>query len=167
PSPSPAIEPAVAVGRVVVEPGPTKEPAATPTNPLAYTLGPAIALDGFDLSTTTVKPGGQVRLTLHWRDVAPLTNDFTVFVHILDATDKVVAQRDAQPGSGSRPTSSWFPGDVIVDSTVLELPPGVPTGTYPIEVGMYNPGDGSRLPVVKDGQTAGDRIILGRLEVVP
>jgi 4-amino-4-deoxy-L-arabinose transferase-like glycosyltransferase len=157
--------PATVVGRLKVAAGPPEAAAVPPQHPTADTLGNAIALDGFDLSTNSVAPGSTVQLTLHWRSLAELDQDETVFVHVLDSADKIVAQRDQPPVGGKRPTSSWFPGDQVVDDESIALPANLPPGPYRIEIGMYDPGDGQRLAVTSGGQTVGDRIILATLEV--
>ncbi len=166
-----AIEPLTAtgqastIGSLVVKPG--REPAvvAAPAHPLEFTLGDVIALDGYDLESTHARPGSTINLALHWRDLGSMDIDYTVFVHVLDASEKVVTQRDQQPADGRRPTSSWFPGDEILDRYTLTLPSALASGEYPIEVGMYNPGDGRRLPVSSGGVSLGDRIIVARLHV--
>jgi hypothetical protein len=154
------------VGSLAVDP--PAQPATTtarPSQPLAFDLDQKISLQGYDLSPTNARPGDTLNLTLYWNDRAPVDGDYTVFVHVLDASEKVVAQKDQPPGGGTRPTSSWFPGDTIVDHYSLTLPPTLPPGDYPIEVGMYNATDGTRLPVTQDGKPAGDRIIVTSLHV--
>jgi mannosyltransferase len=153
------------IGYVKIMTGVALPPAAPPGIPLAYQLGIGITLDGVDLSATQLKPGDTLRATLHWSDTAPVDTDYTVFVHILDASEKVVAQQDQQPVAGARPTSSWFAGDVILDGYTLQLPKLLPPGDYPIEVGMYNASTGERLPVTRDGTLAGDRIIVAKLRI--
>ncbi len=153
------------IGSLVVKPGHEPAVVATPQHPLAFTLGDAIALDGFDLDSTQVRPGSAINLALHWGDLRNVDVDYTVFVHVLDASEKVVAQRDQQPADGRRPTSSWFPGDEILDRYTLTLPANLAPGEYPVEVGMYNAGDGKRLPVFSGQTPLGDRIIVARLHV--
>ena len=157
----------VKLGHIVVTGTTGSSAPPTPTIPLSYSLGQGVAFDGFDLSTRTVRSGDRIHLVLHWRDLAQMATDYTVFVHVLDSSQKVVAQRDSPPDSGSRPTSAWFSGDVIVDRYDLDLPSKLAPGTYDLEIGMYNPANGTRLPVAKDGQPAGDRVIVSQLEVSP
>ena len=159
-SASPAI-----LGSLKVEPGLAPVATSPPQHALDDRLGGSIALTGFDLGSTRVQPGATVGLTLHWQDVAALDGDYTVFVHVLDAKEKVVVQRDQAPANGSRPTSSWFPGDIVLDKYALPLPHDLAPGAYPIEVGMYNPTDGKRLPVSLDGKPAGDHIVVATLTV--
>ncbi len=155
----------VSLGSIRVIPGPTPVPVGTPQHPLNATLGNAIALEGFDLSPTRMHPGGSIHLRLYWKDLEPLQTDYTVFVHLLNGAEQVVTQRDQPPAEGRRPTSSWFPGDVVADDYLLVIPDGTASGEYPIEVGMYNPSDGRRLPIAGAGPGSGDRVILARLQV--
>jgi hypothetical protein len=163
---SPALGAAgILLGTVNVAPGAAVTLASPPQHPLAYALGTSIALDGYDLESNRVAPGGKLRLALHWFDVAPVDGNYTVFVHLLDAREKVVAQQDQQPVAGHRPTSAWSKGDQIADSYELDVPVTTPPGTYVVEIGMYNANNGARLPVAKNQQPAGDRIIIAQIVV--
>lgn len=155
----------VVVGSIAVRPGSTPVATAAPQHPVSFSLDRKIVLSGFDLSASHLEPGATVSLTLHWRDIAPVDGDYTVFVHILNSSEKVVAQHDQPPAGGRRPTSAWLPGDTILDHYTLVLPVGMPAGTYAIEVGMYSPNTGERLPITQNGKAIGDRIILAHLQV--
>lgn len=155
----------LALGSFQVEPGAAPAPSPHPQHQLAAQLGDSISLSGYDLGGTSLKPGDKVDLTLYWHDLGDVTTDYKVFVHVLDNSQKVVAQRDQIPADGQRPTSSWFPGDDVADHYQIALPSDLPAGTYPVEIGMYNASSGARLPVTQNGQSAGDRIILTNLEV--
>jgi mannosyltransferase len=156
---------AVVLGPLHVEAAAPVASPSPPARPLAYVLGQVIGLQGYDLASDKLRPGDTLNLTLHWSDLAPVDGDYTVFVHILDASDKIIAQRDQSPANGLRPTSSWFPGDTILDQYAIPLPPGLALGDYAVEIGLYNPTDGQRLPVAHDGAPAGDRIIVTHLQV--
>lgn len=105
-----------------------------------------IRLNGYAL-TPTAAPGGQVLLTLLWESLQPVTTDYQVFVHLLDAQGNKLLQRDGQPVVWLRPTTTWQPGELIVDRYGLLLPPTLPTGRYTLAVGLYDPVTGQRLAV--------------------
>src|SRR5262249_8680756 len=153
------------LGPLAIAAGAPAQSAAPPQHPLAVTLGQAVELTGYDLASEQARPGATVNLALHWKDLVPLEADYTVFVHVLNSSEKVVAQRDQPPAGGSRPTSSWFAGDVIFDPYSLTRPADLPDGRYPVEVGMYLPSSGARLPVMRNGQPDGDRVIVATLHV--
>jgi hypothetical protein len=76
----------------------------------------------------------------------------------------VWAGGDAQPGQGSVNTTTWAPGDLILDEYQLQLPPDAPPGEYEIEIGLYDPAGGGARAVATDpaGQ---DHLSLGTVRV--
>jgi hypothetical protein len=118
----------------------------------------------------TVQAGSALHLTLRWRALASPRDSATVFIHLIDETERPVAGWDYTPLGGSAPTYLWFPkwlpGQVYVDPYRLTLPDGVPPGNYRLEVGMYGMTSQRRFPVVHlSGDLAGDRVILGPVRV--
>lgn len=70
------------------------------------------------------------------------------------------------PVGGTRPTTGWVSGELIVDEYELVVGPGAPGGDYILEVGMYEEGTGQRLSVLnKERQAVGDRILLEKVRV--
>jgi hypothetical protein len=132
------------------------------THPLDLTLGDAVHLRGFDLSSGEASPGGTLSLTLYWQGDAPTDIDYTVFVHLVGPDGQNHGQLDYQPGGGSTPTTSWAPGQVVIDDLALPVDGGAPAGTYMIAVGMYDAASGGRLPMVdaSGNRLPGDRAIL-------
>jgi len=75
-----------------------------------------------------------------------------VFVHIVDSdSGEFVGQVDRVPLDGLRPTAGWRAGEVLMDEYAIPLPPDLPPGTYQINIGLYDPDTGQRLPVMLDG----------------
>lgn len=133
------------VAAVVAPPAP-----ALPAHPLAGQLADGIALEGYDLS----RAGRQLAVTAHWSASAVPARDYTTFVHVLDASGRLVAQRDSPPMDGQFPTSFWRPGDHVADRKVIELPSDLPSGTYTLEFGLYDPRTLQRLALVAGSLTA-------------
>ncbi|MCX7840644.1 MAG: hypothetical protein N2559_14510, partial [Anaerolineae bacterium] len=126
-------------------------------------FGNLVELVGYDLSTSTLKPGETLNLTLHWRARARMDKPYTVFVHVLDANHQIVAQKDAQPLNGARPTTTWIANEYLADAYALTLKADAPHGTYRIEIGWYDAKDPSfaRLHVLDDnGVPIDDHVIL-------
>jgi hypothetical protein len=135
-------------------------------HPLEANLDDQVALLGYDLDTTELKTGGTLSLTLYWKALAEMNTSYTVFIHLLDAEDKIWGQRDGLPGNGSLPTTGWLPGEVIVDQYEVPIQPNAPPGQYVIEVGMYRAETGQRLPIInRKGQVVGDRVLLEEVTV--
>jgi hypothetical protein len=129
-------------------------------------FGDQLLLRGHSILPKTLKSGEDRALTLElwWQALGPLDTDYTVFLHLLDATDQIVAQADGVPVNGRYPTSAWEPGERIVDTRFVTLPAGLAPGEYRLMVGLYNPRDGSRLPLA--GQQT-NSVLLAQLEVRP
>jgi hypothetical protein len=106
--------------------------------PLAAQFADGIELTGYALTPR--------RLTLIWRAAGTPTQDYTVFAHVLAADGRLLAQHDAPP---QPPTSTWKPGQLIVDVHELDLPTDQP---FTLTAGMYRADTGERLPV--NGATA-------------
>ena len=166
PLPADATTAAIRLGSLHVDAN--REPAASPpASALDARIGTAFRLQGYTLAGRVLRRGQPVRLTLSWASEAPTQTDYLVFVHVLDSANRVVAQRDQQPAAGARPTSGWLRGDAIGDAYAIELPASLPPGQYTLEVGMYNPTTGVRLPVTIADRPAGDQVELDTIQVEP
>ncbi len=105
-----------------------------------------IRLQGYAVTAETT-PGAEILLSLRWQSLRPVSNNYHVFVHLLNERDEKIDQRDGQPVQWMRPVSSWQPGEEIIDHYGLLLPEEMPPGEYRIAVGLYDPNNGQRLPV--------------------
>ncbi len=136
-------------------------------------IGEVADLLGYDLDRTAARPGEMLSLTLYWRarpgpGGATGTTDasYTVFTHLLGPDGRVYAQQDNPPQRGEHPTSAWLAGEIVVDRYELRLDPQAPAGEYELEIGMYDPRTGARLPVLLDGvRQPEDRAVLARVRV--
>jgi hypothetical protein len=105
-----------------------------------------MALISDALEPAVAHSGDKVTVKLRWRAAAAMSVGYKVFVHVLDpAGQQVVAQRDAEPQDGKAPTTGWVAGEALDDSYQVTLPSGLAAGTYPVEVGVYDPRSGDRL----------------------
>lgn len=123
---------------------------ARPQVPLTHRLGESIFLEGYDLHEFDTSGGGEVVLTLHWSTDAPLDEDYSVFVQIVDwSVPTIVSQSDQYPGQGERPTSTWVPGEQILDTHILALPDDSSISGSELIVGIYSLHTMERLPVAE------------------
>ena len=114
--------------------------------PLGQDLGP-VRLLGYDLAAQTVKAGEPLALTLYWQATGPLGDaPLTVFTHLLDASGRLIAQHDSPPAEGQRPTPGWTLGETVIDPHRLTFTDPGYTGDAVLEVGLYDPVSGARLP---------------------
>ncbi|MGQ9681632.1 MAG: glycosyltransferase family 39 protein [Anaerolineae bacterium] len=132
------------------------------------TLGEVVRLLGFDIEpATAARPGQTLRLTLYWQALAPMKTGYTVFTHVLDAPGNYVAGHDSVPANGAYPTTSWVLHEVITDLHPIALPADLAPGQYFLEVGLYDPASGVRLPAydATGARLTFDRILLGSIRV--
>jgi hypothetical protein len=108
------------------------------------TLSEQASLVGFSLEDSTVAAGETLNLELVWQAVTELSESYRVFVHVLGADGRIVAQADGLPANWTRPTTGWLPGEFIRDAHSLTLPAELPPGEYALVTGLYLP-NGSRL----------------------
>ncbi|HZQ98218.1 MAG TPA: hypothetical protein VFC93_05300, partial [Chloroflexota bacterium] len=134
----------VELGHLEVTAPPPEPVVGQPGHPASAQLGDFAQLLGFDVTPTAVR--------LYWRALGPASENYTVFVHALDAGDHILAQNDAPPAAGARPTRGWAPGETIADDHPLAVPPGATM----LAVGLYDPRTGQRVPLT----TGGDRVLL-------
>lgn len=109
-------------------------------------------LTGFTLNAAqpTLQAGASLTVTLFYRADRPVRVNYTRFVHLANANQGLLTQFDSQPQAGANPTWSWQPGEVVVDSVVLQLPATAVPGSYTLYVGFYDPQtDGLRLPLLQ------------------
>ena len=127
-----------------------------PSVPNAHTatLGQRVELLGYDLSAETALPGETVTLTLYWRALAEMSEDYTVFVHLLGPDGAIAGQHDGQPVWATYPTSLWMAGEVVVDVHEIAIRADAAPGTGWIEVGMYVADTGTRLGDAISGEGA-------------
>jgi hypothetical protein len=108
-------------------------------------LGQVAALEGYDLSTLDVVAGRELTLTLYWGALGPSEQDLAVFTHLLTEDGRLIAQHDAVPAGGARPTTGWVEGEYITDRHALQWVDTMYAGPAMIEVGLYDSRTGLRL----------------------
>lgn len=140
-----------------ITPSPIELKAARLANIL---FGGQISLLGYS-ANTEAKAGESISLSLYWQARVKLARDYTVFVHLLDASGSVRSQIDSPPLGGSYPTSIWDDGEILRDDYVLQLPADLAPGTYRVELGLYDYPSLVRLPAAdEDGHALGDHWVL-------
>ena len=116
--------------------------------------------------TTLSCPGQSLDLTLFWSPRGRPTQDYTVFLHLLDSLGQLRGQADSPPDSGRYPTSVWDAGEFIADLHTLSIAPDLPAGEYTVAIGLYDPQTGHRLPIIdQNGKVTGDLVIISGLVV--
>ena len=107
-----------------------------------------LQLLGYRIEPTEVTPGQNLAVTLYWRALAPMPEDYMVFVHLLNSRNQILAQRDVYLGGSKFPTTLWQPGNAIAETYRLHAPE---TADRPIrlrvEAGVYRLETGEALAI--------------------
>jgi hypothetical protein len=122
------------VGQIKITP--KNWPHYQPQQAVSVNFANVIALTGYGLDS---------ELTLYWRSLAPVAEDYMLFIHFLDADGNLVTQADAPPTQNTYPTRWWATGEIIADSHQL---PEAPAATR-LRLGLYSLISGQRLPIIE------------------
>lgn len=126
-----------------------------------YRWDGGIQLVGVALSTIKITPGDILQASLQWQTDTPLTENYTVFLQVLDPNNHLVGQRDAPP---QVPTSAWPVTEPVADSHGIFIEPGTPPGVHRLIIGLYNSETGQRLPAAGQSEPQ-DFVELHEVEV--
>jgi hypothetical protein len=95
----------------------------------------------------------EVRLV--WRAICDAADDpgcggailvnYTMFVQLVSADGRVLAQSDAEPAAGSRPTTGWRAGEIIVDPHTVAFHAEAGPGQARLIAGLYDAATGERV----------------------
>ncbi len=117
-----------------------------------------IAFVGYTLEPRSLAGGETLTATLYWQVLAEPRYDYAIFAQVLDAEYHVWGSHD---GGGI----TWTPGEVVTVTRSITLLPETPSGSYPLQVGLFHSETG-RLPVIaEDGHYLEERVLLGPIVV--
>jgi hypothetical protein len=104
-------------------------------------LGDRIHLRGYAIDGEP-RAGTQMTLNLFWGTSAQPPVDYNLFVHLIGADGKRYVQVDPP-----LETSNWGANRFVTTPIPIVLPHELPSGTYYLDIGLYNVANGQRLPV--------------------
>lgn len=108
-------------------------------------------------------PGGAISVLLQWQALVPIHSSYHVFVHLINAQGRTVAQHDGIPRQWLAPTNTWNIGTLINDRLGLLLPHNLSPGVYQLHVGLYSYPALQRL-TLPNGQNT---LTIGTVTVTP
>jgi hypothetical protein len=97
------------------------EEALRVPNPLALNFGDKIELVGYELGVDRATAGQFVPVTLYWRALTAVEQNYTVGLSLFGTDGKPYGQLAAYPGHGNYPTSLWQEGEIIEDAYQVRL----------------------------------------------
>ena len=127
------------------------------------TFGNILSLFDSHITSTQVHSGESFHVLTFWKINRRTDRELNLFTHALNDSRQVIAQQD----SLGVPASGWVVGDSFIQVHTINIPPDTQPGTLQLEIGVYTEPDIVRLAVVsRDGQPAGDSMIIGSVEVI-
>ena len=126
-----------------------RPPPAAPTAAVSAVraeLGNQFAILGVSAEPAQLMPGETADVTVVWQALAPMRDDYSVFVHLVNEEGITIAQTDTMPGGGLRPTSEWSAGETRAERYAVTIP----TAAYTPDRGRWAVG----LYDHKTGETA-------------
>jgi hypothetical protein len=142
-------------------------PLEAPFGESIVLLGCHVTVDGLPMSPQAewlaLRPGAVVQVTLLWEGRAAMARDYTGFVHLVGDDGRLLAQHDGVPVFGSRPTSTWAAGDLVLDRHEVAVPDGAVAQQGALLVGLYASDTIVRVPL-PDGRDALDAL---RVSIAP
>jgi 4-amino-4-deoxy-L-arabinose transferase-like glycosyltransferase len=143
-------------------------PAGLPASPgLDADVGGVARVLDVGVEPELVQPGEVVFVRVVWQPLQPTPEPLTVFVHLVDDTGVVLAQRDTWPGLGRTTTMHWIPGRVFEDVYRIDVPPSVYRPNHAtVRLGLSSSNLG-RLPIKVRGsaEPVVDAIEIGSVEI--
>ncbi len=134
-----AVGPLIRVRTADMPPAPEPAPLPQPV-----TLAPGVQVSHAAAWPVLGEAGRLARIGLTWEVSAPITETLQVSARLLAPDGTTVAQFDAPPVHRSRPTTTWRPGERVVDIYDVTVPPGTSEPLTPLII-LYRPTDGSEV----------------------
>lgn len=127
------------IGKIKIDAKPEVPPADSVVH-LPFQVSPVVAFGGQIVLIGSSAYTGELAFSC----AKTPDKDYTLFVHVLDAKGKLIAQQDGQPFEGRYPTRLWDAGDLIIETRKVNL-----EGAQRILIGWYDARTGERLPATK------------------
>jgi hypothetical protein len=112
---------------------------------------PPFVTPAVTLGTQVAAIGSPIEMNYRFAVVgaAPASGEYLVFVHFLDADGELMWTDDHQPPT---PVTQWKPGATIEYQRTTFVPKFPYVGQATIELGVYSPATGERLPITGDAE---------------
>lgn len=118
-----------------------------------------LRLVGMDNLPKSISLPGEFTTVLYWRALQDVDTNYAVFLHLDAPNGETYATADERHPENI-PTRNWPPGLYLRNPLQLALPANLPPIRYDLNVGVYDPETGQRLPVQPTGNTT---MTIGRL----
>jgi hypothetical protein len=112
--------------------------------------------------TPEARPGDILGVRLVWEALEPVSEEYQVFVRLVDPRGKPVSMQIGPPQNGLMPTTEWQPGQPVTDVHAFAIDADALPGDYHFVVGLHRLVDMNGMRTI-DGR---DEVTLGPIQVV-
>jgi hypothetical protein len=119
------------------------------------------------INPSRVVTGESFRVSLNFKVLGKIEQDYMIFVHVEDAEGRV-DRLNVDHAPRLKPTSTWQPGEMVRDDFEVPVPPGMPVRGLNLVMGLWDPKTDKRMSlknkdaVKNDGR---DRIFVATIPV--
>ena len=116
---------------------------------------PPVAIPSLTINRAEAPVGSPLEMSYRFvvaSNAPAFAEDYWLFVHFLDTDNELMWTDDHQPPT---PTRQWKPGSTVEYQRTMFVPKFPYVGETRIEVGLFSPKSGNRLPLT--GETRGQR----------
>ncbi|HAL61294.1 MAG TPA: hypothetical protein DCP08_02680 [Chloroflexi bacterium] len=136
-------------------------------HPLHVRFGEAMELVGYKTDKDSLQPGQALTVTLHWRCLREMDENYTIAVQVLGPDYESYGGINTYPGRGNYATSLWRVGDIVQDTYRIAVSKEFPAPALAqIKVAAFSQPTLEHLPALDaKGNLIGDSAIFGRTRV--
>ncbi len=92
----------------------------------------------YRIDNRAYRPGEQMDVSIYWRALRTLPDNYTVHAELVSATPGMVYPPTAMHAPGNYPTQRWLVGHYVGDHFDVPIPPDIPAGQYLIGVEAFD-----------------------------
>jgi hypothetical protein len=131
-------------------------------------FGRRLRLLGFDLATRVRRPGDEIPLATYWQALGDLNSDYRLWLRLIGADGRLLAEKTVSPTAAGYPTSRWRVGDVLQGQHRLIVPADAAPGKATVVLSVVDP-DGRPLTAhrLRWLPIGGTDVRLATIEIAP
>ncbi|HOU13292.1 MAG TPA: glycosyltransferase family 39 protein [Anaerolineae bacterium] len=136
--------------------------------PVGIDYAKQVRLLGIAVDTERTQPGDTFTVRACWEAIAPMSREYTVFVHLIGPENSRVAERHTYPGLGRFPTTLWPVGRAFCDNYRVSIEAWAEGPLlYRLEMGLFDTETGERLSAALADGRVYEPPVVGAVSVAP
>jgi len=103
---------------------------------LSFDFAEQIELLGYSLSSEQARPGDALEMSLFWRALRPMQQDYALLITLQDETGHAWMETTSPLPNEFYPTSRWQPGEILQVCCDLPIDAALETGSYRLFINL-------------------------------